>query len=79
MEDELESEKVHWINNENFTPEQKIAFYEREIELARESGEIDARKKILKRLAEAGVGHYAGEGIFMVDIGNLRGRKVVID
>jgi hypothetical protein len=63
-----EEQRIHWINNEVLTPEERVLYLEREIELALEQGEMNARKKIFKKLAESGVGHYAGEGLFVVDL-----------
>lgn len=74
-----EEQKVHWINNGALTPEERISYYEREIELALEQGELNARKKILMKLAQSGVGHYAGEGLFILDIDGHAGKVVKID
>jgi hypothetical protein len=63
-----EEQRIHWINNEVLTPEERVLYLEREIELALEQGELNARKKIMGKLSEAGVGHYAGEGLFVVDL-----------
>ena len=59
-----EEQKTHWINNELLTPEERIAYQEREIELAREFAAQEERKQILKALSEAGVGYYIGAGLF---------------
>jgi hypothetical protein len=74
-----EEQRIHWINNDALTPEERISYYEREIELALEQGEIEARKKIFRKLAESGVGHYAGEGLFVLDISGHTGKIVKID
>jgi hypothetical protein len=70
---------THWINNEVLTPQERISYLEREIELSLEQGELNARKKIFKRMAEYGVGHYAGEGLFVLDIDGHAGKVVKID
>jgi hypothetical protein len=74
-----EEQRTHWINNEVLTPEERISYLEREIELALEQGELNARKKIFRKLAESGIGHYAGEGLFVVDIDGHAGKVVKID
>lgn len=74
-----EEQTTHWINNGALTPEERILYYEREIELSLEQGELNARKKIFRKLAESGVGHYAGEGLFVLDIDGHAGKVVKID
>jgi hypothetical protein len=74
-----EEQKNHWINNEVLTPEEKISYLEREIELALEQGELNARKKIFRKLSESGVGHYAGEGLFIIALDGHAGKVVKID
>jgi hypothetical protein len=74
-----EEQRTHWINNEVLTPEERISYLEREIELALEQGELNARKKIFRKLSESGIGHYAGEGLFMLDIDGYAGKVVKID
>lgn len=68
----------HWINNELLTAEKRIEYFEREIELARESGALEGRKEVLRKMADAGIGHYIGEGIFIVDIGELKGKHISV-
>jgi hypothetical protein len=41
---------THWINNEVLTPQERILYLEREIELSLEQGELNARKKIFKKI-----------------------------
>jgi hypothetical protein len=74
-----EEQKIHWINNEVLTPEERVSYYEREIALALEQGELNARKAIFRKLSEAGVGHYAGEGLFVLDLNGYAGKVVKFD
>jgi hypothetical protein len=74
-----EEQRIHWINNEVLTPDEKILYLEREIELALEQGALNGRKKVLVKLAESGIGHYAGEGLFVLDISGHAGKIVKID
>jgi hypothetical protein len=74
-----EEQRIHWINNEVLTPEERILYLEREIELSLEQGELNARKKIFRKLSESGIGHYAGEGLFVLDIDGHAGKVIKID
>lgn len=59
----MSSAENHWINGP-LSEEQKVAFYEQEIELARDFAKQETRKIMIKKLSDAGVGHYIGEGLF---------------
>jgi hypothetical protein len=74
-----EEQRIHWINNDVLTPEERITYLEREIELALEQGEINGRKKVVTALSESGVGHYAGEGLFVLDLKGHAGKIIKID
>ena len=74
-----EEQRIHWINNDVLTPEERISYLEREIELALEQGELNGRKKVLRTFNEYGVGHYAGEGLFILDLKGHTGKVIKID
>ena len=59
----MSSAESHWINGP-LEAEKKVEFYEQEIELARDFAKQEARKEMLLKLSNAGVGYYIGEGLF---------------
>jgi hypothetical protein len=65
----MSSAESHWINGP-LTAEQKVEFYEQEIELARDFAKQEARKELIKKLSDARVGSYIGEGLFKLADGN---------
>lgn len=61
-------EKPIWLNNEVFSDEEQTEFYAQDIELALESGALNERQRMLKKLSTTGIGYYIGEGIFKITV-----------
>lgn len=64
----MSSAEDHWINGP-LTAEQKIQFFEQELELARDFAKQETRKILIKKLSDQKVGYYIGEGLFKLEDG----------